>query len=112
MCEPFTAQWRQAILAEPYTDIEQWRDQLESENKQLRMGVGIAQEIQRKLSLRSFMGGYKVELKEKGDATVNEQTGQLRPQADPHAGLGVGGHQRQHHALGMQFPQHFRNAGE
>ncbi|HQW04876.1 MAG: DNA polymerase III subunit delta [Flavobacteriales bacterium] len=60
VCEPFTAQWRQAILAEPYTDIEQWRDQLESENKQLRMGVGIAQEIQRKLSLRSFMGGYKV----------------------------------------------------
>ncbi len=60
MCEPFTAQWRQAILAEPYIDIEQWRDQLESENKQLRMGVDIAQEIQRKLSLRSFMGGYKV----------------------------------------------------
>ena len=62
VCEPFTAQWRQAVLAEPYLDIEQWRDQLESENKQLRMGVDIAQEIQRKLSLRSFMGGYKVML--------------------------------------------------
>ncbi len=31
------------------------------ENKQLRMGVDIAQD-QRKLSLRSFMGGYKVML--------------------------------------------------
>ena len=62
VCEPFTAQWRQAVLQNPYLDIEQWRDQLESENKQLRMGVGIAGEIQRKLSLRSFMGGYKVML--------------------------------------------------
>lgn len=62
VCEPFTVQWRQAVLAEPYLDIEQWRDQLESDNKQLRMGVDIAQEIQRKLSLRSFMGGYKVML--------------------------------------------------
>ncbi len=62
VCDPFTAELRQAVLAEPYLDIEQWRDQLESENKQLRMGVGIAQEIQRKLSLRSFMGGYKVML--------------------------------------------------
>jgi DNA polymerase-3 subunit delta' len=62
VCEPFTAQWRKAVLAEPYLDVELWRGQLESENKQLRMGVDIAQEIQRKLSLRSFMGGYKVML--------------------------------------------------
>ncbi len=62
VCESFTPQWRQTILAEPYTDVEAWRDQLASENKQLRMGVDIAQEIQRKLSLRSFMGGYKVML--------------------------------------------------
>jgi len=62
VCESFTAQWRKVVLAEPYLDLELWRDQLESENKQLRMGVDIAQEIQRKLSLRSFMGGYKVML--------------------------------------------------
>ena len=51
-----------SVLATPYLDVDQWREQLESENKQLRMGVDIAQEIQRKLSLRSFMGGYKVML--------------------------------------------------
>jgi DNA polymerase-3 subunit delta' len=62
VCEPFVAQWRQAVRSDPYQDIDQWRDHLESENKQLRMGVDIAQEIQRKLSLRSFMGGYKVML--------------------------------------------------
>ena len=59
-CDHFVADWRHAVIEEPYIDIEQWRDQLESENKQLRMGVDIAQEIQRKLSLKSFRGGHKV----------------------------------------------------
>ena len=62
VCEPFVAHWRQAVLSGPYLDIDQWREHLESENKQLRMGVDIAQEIQRKLSLRSYMGGFKVML--------------------------------------------------
>lgn len=62
VCDLFTPEWRAAVRAEPYLDIEQWRDGLESENKQLRMGVGIALEIQRKLSLKSFRGGYKVML--------------------------------------------------
>ncbi len=61
-CESFLADWRKEVLAEPYLDIEHWRDRLESENKQLRMGVDIAQEIQRKLSMKSFRGGYKVML--------------------------------------------------
>jgi DNA polymerase-3 subunit delta' len=61
-CESFVGDWRKEVLAEPYLDVEHWRDQLESENKQLRMGVDIAQEIQRKLSLKSFRGGYKVML--------------------------------------------------
>ncbi|MEZ4808001.1 MAG: DNA polymerase III subunit delta' [Flavobacteriales bacterium] len=61
-CDPFVADWRRVVLAEPYLDLDLWRDQLESENKQLRMGVDIAHEIQRKLSLRSFAGGYKVML--------------------------------------------------
>jgi len=61
-CEPFVGDWRKAVLAEPYLDMEPWRNMLESENKQLRMGVDIAQEIQRKLSLKSFRGGHKVML--------------------------------------------------
>lgn len=61
-CESFLPDWRNAALAQPYLDLDIWRDQLESENKQLRMGVDIAQEIQRKLSLKSFRGGYKVML--------------------------------------------------
>ncbi len=61
-CESFLPDWRKEVLAEPYMDIEHWRDRLESENKQLRMGVDIAQEIQRRLSMKSFRGGYKVML--------------------------------------------------
>ena len=61
-CESFLVDWRKEVLIEPYLDIERWRDKLESENKQLRMGVDIAQEIQRKLSMKSFRGGYKVML--------------------------------------------------
>src|SRR5690606_17342633 len=60
VCEPFLGPWRREVLREPYLDIERWREHLESENKQLRMGVDIAQEIQRKLSLKSFRGGHKV----------------------------------------------------
>lgn len=62
VCEPFLSDWRRAVIANPYMDLDQWRDLLESENKQLRMGVDIAQEIQRKLSLKAFRGGYKVML--------------------------------------------------
>lgn len=62
VCEPFYGDWRTCVLDEPYLDADRWRDHIESENKQLRMGVEIAAEIQRKLSLRSFRGGYKVML--------------------------------------------------
>ncbi len=61
-CEPFVSDWRTCVLDQPYLDADRWRDHLESDNKQLRMGVDIAQEIQRKLSLKSFRGGYKVML--------------------------------------------------
>lgn len=61
-CDQFLPEWRKSVLATPYLDVDKWREQLDSANKQLRMGVDIAQEIQRRLSLRSFMGGYKVML--------------------------------------------------
>jgi DNA polymerase-3 subunit delta' len=62
VCEPFLGKWRSCVLEQPYLDADLWRDHIESDNKQLRMGVEIAAEIQRKLSLRSFRGGFKVML--------------------------------------------------
>ncbi len=61
-CDHYLPQWRKAVLSEPYVDLDLWREYLDTENKQLRMGVDIAQEIQGRLSLRSFRGGYKVML--------------------------------------------------
>lgn len=62
VCEYYLPMWRNAVLEEPYLDVDSWRFMLESENKQLRMGVDIAQEIQRKLTLKSYNNGYKVML--------------------------------------------------
>lgn len=61
-CDVFISEWREAVLKEPYLDDERWRAALEGENKQLRMGVDIAAEITRKLSLKAYQGGWKVML--------------------------------------------------
>jgi DNA polymerase III subunit delta' len=61
-CDIFITEWREAVLKEPYLDDELWRAKLEGENKQLRMGVDIAAEISKKLSLKSYQGGWKVML--------------------------------------------------
>ena len=61
-CDTFTADWRALVLKEPFLDAAIWRDQLEGENKQLRMGVNIAADITRKLSLKAYSGGWKVML--------------------------------------------------
>ncbi|HEY0976266.1 MAG TPA: DNA polymerase III subunit delta' [Flavobacteriales bacterium] len=61
-CEPFLPEWREAVLQEPYLDAERWREALDGENKQLRMGVDIAAEIARKLNLKAYQGGWKVML--------------------------------------------------
>ncbi|MBL8011508.1 MAG: hypothetical protein JNJ64_12965 [Flavobacteriales bacterium] len=61
-CEHLLPEWRTAVLKEPFLDAAIWRDQLDGENKQLRMGVDIAAEITRKLSLKAYSGRWKVML--------------------------------------------------
>jgi DNA polymerase III subunit delta' len=61
-CESQLPEWRAAVAEEPYLDAELWRQRLDGENKQLRMGVDIAQEIVRKLGLKAYSGGWKVVL--------------------------------------------------
>lgn len=61
-CDHFIEEWRAAVLNEPYLDLDLWRESLGSENKQLLMGVDIAAEILKKLSLKSYQGGWKVML--------------------------------------------------
>ena len=61
-CSPYLEQWREAVLDEPYLDDEVWRRELNGENKQLTIGVDIAQEVNRQLSLKAYRGGWKVML--------------------------------------------------
>lgn len=61
-CDYYMDEWRSAVLAEPYLDAALWSDTLKGDNKQLRMGVDIAAEVVRKLSLKAFLGGWKVML--------------------------------------------------
>ena len=61
-CHTFLPAWRTMMLAEPYADAEVWRNELQGENKQLRMGVDVAADITRVLSLKSHQGSWKVVL--------------------------------------------------
>lgn len=61
-CDYYLDDWRAAVLEDPYLDADMWRETLKGENKQLRMGVDIAAEILRKLSLKAYQGGWKVML--------------------------------------------------
>ena len=61
-CDRFLPLFRSLVAREPYFDTDRWRDEIGSENKQLIVGIDIAREIQQRLSLRSFRGGYKVML--------------------------------------------------
>ncbi len=60
--EYFLDEWRPAVLEEPYLDADLWREKLKGDNKQLQMGDGVAAEVLRKLSLKSYAGGWKVML--------------------------------------------------
>jgi DNA polymerase-3 subunit delta' len=47
-------------LASPYFGVEDWMKELSKDNKQLLFSVHEASNIVRKLSLKSFEGGYKI----------------------------------------------------
>lgn len=98
-CEPFLPEWREAVLAEPFLDAERWRERLEGENKQLRMGVDIAQEITRKLSLKAYQGGWKVILvwlPELMDAAAANKLLKVLEEPEPMTAFVLVGHDAEH----------------
>lgn len=58
--DDFLTEWRQMVLANPYFGYEEWMDACGAENQQLTIYVEESDAIQRKLSLVSSQGGYKV----------------------------------------------------
>lgn len=55
----YAAAWRDALLDSPYLSLDHWRDCITKENKVLQLPVAEADYIMKRLSLKSFEGGYR-----------------------------------------------------
>ena len=56
----FLNEWRAFVLQNPYANLYQWMQFLDVEKKQGQIGKDEALDITKKLSLKSFEGGYKI----------------------------------------------------
>ena len=56
----FAEEWRNFIVKNPYSSYFQWFQYLGIENKQGNISVREAEEMSKKLALKSYSGGYKV----------------------------------------------------
>lgn len=60
LSDDYSKEWRSRVLQSPYFSIEAWMNELTKENKQLHFSVPEAGNIVKKLSLKSYEGGYKI----------------------------------------------------
>ncbi len=58
----YMEEWRQFVREQPYGNLFDWYQLIGIEKKQGQIGVDEAQDIVKKLSLKSYEGGYKVML--------------------------------------------------
>src|SRR5210317_544973 len=58
--DAFLEEWREFVSDHPYGSLFNWYQRLGIENKQGQIGVDEAEEIVKKLALKSYEGGYKV----------------------------------------------------
>ena len=58
--DPFQTDWREVMLDSAYVGQEEWLAKIGADKKQLFISVDEAHEINRKLCLKAFHGGYKV----------------------------------------------------
>ncbi|MGB0868078.1 MAG: ATP-binding protein [Flavobacteriales bacterium] len=59
-CRDFLATWREMMLENPYSDLEQWVNVANFQKKQTQIDIKEGQQILRDLNLKSFLGEYKV----------------------------------------------------
>lgn len=62
VCDDYLPQWREMLVRNTYVDLRQWMGKIDAGNQQPQIYVRESDEIQRKLSLKSSQGGYKVML--------------------------------------------------
>ncbi len=58
----FLPQWRKALAANPYLELDDWLQQIEAENKQGNITKDECAAIMRKLNLKTFESPYKIML--------------------------------------------------
>lgn len=58
--DQFLPQWRQQIKENPYFDLNQWTQRIDDKGRKPIIGSEESLEIIKKLSLKSYEGGYKV----------------------------------------------------
>lgn len=56
----YAKEWRQMLIQGPYFNISQWMDYMDAANQQAIITGAESDELARKLSLKSSLGGYKV----------------------------------------------------
>lgn len=56
----YLKEWRQALEANPYMDVNQWLEEIGADNKQGNITAEECTQIIRKLSLKSFESDYKI----------------------------------------------------
>ncbi|KAA2219265.1 DNA polymerase III subunit [Maribacter flavus] len=56
----FSKEWREFLIEQPYGNLFDWYRLIDIEKKQGQIGVDEAKEIVKKLSLKSYEGGFKV----------------------------------------------------
>lgn len=56
----YAKEWRQMVMQGPYFNISQWMDYMDAANQQAIITGAESDELARKLSLKSSLGGYKV----------------------------------------------------
>jgi DNA polymerase-3 subunit delta' len=61
-CNDWLAPWRNHLRQSPYTTVEEWRNEITEDNKQLIMSVYEASNIIQHLTLKSYEGGYKFQI--------------------------------------------------
>lgn len=59
-CDEFLKEWRDMILNSPYFGMEEWMNECNAENQQLRIFASESDAMSRKLSLMSSQGGRKI----------------------------------------------------
>ncbi len=61
-CNDWLTQWRNHLRLSAYTSVDEWRNEITEDNKQLIMSVYEAANIIQHLSLKSYEGGYKFQI--------------------------------------------------